>query len=359
VSYRIEWLEEPAAFAELEPGWDEMAGPGSRPFDLHCWFSAWFEAFGEPGTMRVCVAWDGERLAAALPLFQRTRRALMGMANVHSPAFGPVGHDPEAVRAVVAAALARCPGRLELPGVPVAEPWVATLAEEAGRAGRGHVAAPGHVSPIVITEGAYEDWRASSKPRWGAPLERFRRKMARDHEAELSIVAPPADLEGELARGFAVEASGWKGQSGTAILSDERTTAFYRRLAAGFAARDGLRLSWIGLDGDWAAFDLCLLHGGRLYLLKTGYDERFRRLAPGLVMRLSVVERCFELGLRAHELLGDESEWKRKFATGERVHSTFHAFETGVRGRASRAYRLRARPQLKRAYERALDRSRR
>ena len=73
------------------------------------------------------------------------------------------------------------------------------------------------------------------------------------------------------------------------------------------------------LDGHWAAFDLCLLYGDRLYLLKTGYDERFRRLAPGLVMRLSIVERCFELGIDAHELLGDEAEWKRKFATGERA----------------------------------------
>ena len=134
--------------------------------------------------------------------------------------------------------------------------------------------------------------------------------MARDHEAELSIVEPPADLEPSSPAGSRSRPSGWKGESGTAIVSDERTLTFYREIARSFAERDQLRLSRIVLDGEWAAFDLCLLYGDRLYLLKTGYDERFRRLAPGLVMRLSTVERCFELGLRGPRAAG------RRFRSG-------------------------------------------
>ena len=192
------------------------------------------------------------------------------------------------------------------------------------------IADPARVARSSTRRGTYEDWRAGSRPRWGAPLERFRRKMAaRPRGRALDRRAAPDDLDAELARGFAVEASGWKGESGTAILSDERTMIFYREVAKRFAERGELRLSRIVLDGHWAAFDLCLLYRDRLYLLKTGYDERFRRLAPGLVMRLSIVERCFELGIDAHELLGDEAEWKRKFATGERAHVGFHAYERG------------------------------
>jgi hypothetical protein len=69
-------------------------------------------------------------------------------------------------------------------------------------------------------------------------------------------------------------------------------------------------------------------------------------------MRLSIVERCFELGLEAHELLGDDSEWKRKFATGERVHVDMLAYPHGPRGNVRRTYRARLRPVLKRAYRR-------
>jgi hypothetical protein len=358
VSPRIEWLDEPERFAGLAADWDRMLPGDARPFDLHPWYSAWYRAFGEPGSMRVCLAWEDDRLRAAFPLVDRHRRSLAGMANVHTPVFRPVGSSPEAVRAVVDAALARSSGNLELPAIPAGDPSLALLREATAAAGRRQVIGTQHVSPIVDTTGTYEDWRTLSRPRWGAPLERFRRKMARDHVAELSIVAEPDDLDAELARGFAVEASGWKGESGTAILSDERTMTFYREIAHAFAARGELALSRIVLDGHWAAFDLCLLHGDRLYLLKTGYDERFRKLAPGLVMRLSIVERCFELGIEAHELLGDEAEWKRKFATGERGHVDFHAYERGFIGSMSYTYRATARPLLKRAYDGTLARVR-
>ena len=71
----------------------------------------------------------------------------------------------------------------------------------------------------------------ASKPRWGAPLERFRRKMAARPRGRALDRRAPGGPGAELARGFAVEASGWKGESGTAILSDERTAVFYREIA--------------------------------------------------------------------------------------------------------------------------------
>jgi CelD/BcsL family acetyltransferase involved in cellulose biosynthesis len=350
VSLRIEWLEEPDRFADLAARWDEMLPADARPFDCHAWYAAWYRAFGDGAPMRVCLAWEGERLRAAFPLIEHGH-ALCAMANVHTPVFRPVGSDHEAVRAVVDAALASGNGTIELPALSAGDPALTFLDEAATASGRRYVLTRQHVSPIVDMVGSYEEWRALSRPRWGAPLERFRRKMAREHRAELSIVEPPDDLDAELARGFAVEASGWKGEGGTAILCEPQTLTFYGELARSFAERDGLRLSRIVLDGEWAAFDLCLLHRRRLYLLKTGYDERFRRLAPGLVMRLSIVERCFELGIHAHELLGDDAEWKRKFSTGERAHLSFHAYERGLRGSVSYTYRAAARPLLKRAYD--------
>jgi hypothetical protein len=358
VSLRIEWLGEPERFERLAADWDRMLPGDARPFDLHPWYAAWYRAFGDSGSMRVCLAWDGDRLEAAFPLVERSRRSLAAMANVHTPVYRPVGRSPESVRAVVDAALEHGSGNLQVDALPADDPSVEALRAGTLADGRRHLIGRQQVSPIVSTTGSYESWRAATKPRWGAPLERFRRKMVREHDTQLSIAAPPADLEIELARGFAVEASGWKGESGTAILSSERTITFYRELAYTFAARGELRLSRIVLDGHWAAFDLCLFHDNRLYLLKTGYDERFRKLAPGLVMRLSIIERCFELGVEAHELLGDEAEWKRKFATGERAHVGFHAYERGLRGSVSYTYRTAARPLLKRAYEGTLSRVR-
>ena len=344
-----EWLTEPAQLTALGDEWDALLPADARPFDEHCWYVAWWEAFGGSGELRVCTARRDGRLVGVLPLY-REGKELRAMANGHSPVFRPLAADAEAEAALLAAAGAVGPSRLELPSLPAEDPYLGLI----GKGGNGirWSVEDAYASPIVDTSGDFDAWRAESKKRWGAPLERFRRKMGRDHEAELSIVEPPTDLDRELSDGFAVEASGWKGEAGTAIVSNPETEAFYRAIAESFAARDELRLSRIVLDGEVAAFDFTLLYRGRLYLLKTGFDERFRKLAPGLVMRLSIIERCFEDGLQAHELLGEESEWKAKFATGKRSHVKAIGYPASVSGALRRSYRTTVRPKLKKAYRR-------
>ena len=72
------------------------------------------------------------------------------------------------------------------------------------------------------------------------------------------MVEAPTDLEADLTDGFRVEGSGWKGRSGTAIVSAPETETFYRGVARAFQRRNELRLSRIVLDGTTVAFDLCL-----------------------------------------------------------------------------------------------------
>jgi CelD/BcsL family acetyltransferase involved in cellulose biosynthesis len=355
VPYRVESVRDPERFAELAGEWDSLAGDAARPFDAHAWYAAWWHAFGGAARLEVGTAWSGERLTAAFPLLRHGRR-LAAMANVHTPVYRPIAADPEALRAVVLHMLESRPSALELPALPADADETVELRREAEGAGLLTTSERQHVSPIVDTSGSFEDWRKGSKPRWRAPLERFRRKMVREHAASFSIVEPPSNLDAELRAGFEVEASGWKGKAGTAIVASPETETFYWEVAERFHERGELRLSRIVLDGKVAAFDMCLLSGNRLYLLKTGFDESFRKLAPGLVMRLSTIERCFELGLAAHELLGDDTEWKRKFATGERAHQRLDAYPYRPAGLVRYAYRSRLRPVLREVYARTAGR---
>ena len=50
----------------------------------------------------------------------------------------------------------------------------------------------------------------------------------------------------------------------------------------------------------------------------------------GLVLELATIERCFELGIEAHELLGADDEYKLRFSTSQRRHRYFRAFPRGL-----------------------------
>lgn len=344
-----EWIGEPERLAELSAPWDRLATGTFAPFLRNDWFLSWWDAFGAGRRLSTCVVWRGDELVGAFPLCVSPEGRLAALSNYHSPAFHPLSADPAAQEALLEAAMNRSP-ELVVEGVPVGShlDWLTS-----GVRGRRRLSMvePWHTSPIVDTTQPFEGYRAERKSHW-REIERRRRKLRREYRVEEKLIEAPVDLEGELTRGFEVEASGWKGRAGTAIESSPGTVRFYRAIAADLMRRGELRLSTLSADGRMIAFDFGVMHESRYFLLKTGYEESARRYAPGLALRLSVIERCFELGLDSHEFLGHEMEWKRLFATHSREHRVFRAYAWRPPTLVRFAYRRGARPVLARAYRR-------
>ena len=353
----VDWVTDAQGFGALADEWDALLPGDARPFDLHCWYASWWEAFGGSSKLAVCTVRRRGKLVGVLPM-QFEGRRLKGLVNSHSGVFRPLATDREAMETLVAAALARPASEVELLLLPSKDSSLAMLEEGARNAGKLLLPERGSVSPIVESAGDLDAWRKGTKSSWKARLARYRRKMQRDHDATFEIVAAPDDLEAWLEEGFRIEASGWKEQAGTAIVSAPETAAFYRDVARRFHERDELRLSRIVLDGSAVAFSFCILGGDKLYSLKTGYDERLRKLVPGLVMQLSIIERCFELGLVAYELLGEMSDWKEKLATGSQSHTNLRIYPRRPSGALRYAYRANLRPLLRTAYRRLRPRRR-
>lgn len=345
------WIEDPTEFAKLEDEWESLLPSDARPFDLHCWHSVWWGAFGGSDHLAVATVRREGRLVGAFPL-RRQGRLTLGFVNGHSATCRPLAVDPEAMEALVDLVVFGAAAGLELRGLPIGDPGLEALERRLGSTRMQTLTEHAFASPYIDTRGDWEEWRAANKKRWKAPLEQKRRKMERDYSAEFRPVGILRDFEGEFAEGLRLEASGWKGKEGTAIDSSSETVDFYRGLSRAFEERGELRYSWIWLDGVAVAFDLCILYGNRLYTLKSAYDEEYGRLAPGLVRQVSEIERCFELGIDALELLGDEVGWKTRFASGNRPHVNLQAFSGSPAGYARHAYRSRVRPAFKTVYRR-------
>jgi CelD/BcsL family acetyltransferase involved in cellulose biosynthesis len=346
--HRVEWIGEVERFAELEEQWDWLAVRERAPFARHAWFWAWWDAFGAGRELSICAVWRGRRLVAVLPLW-RQGGALRAMANVHTPVFQAPACDHHARRAAFTAALEAAPGALEIEALAASDSALATLARDSRGAGLLSLVESTHTSPIIDLHADFAAYRELHPSRC-RKLSKLGRKLLRDYEAEVALIEAPEDLDTELDRAFDVEAAGWKGAAGTAMASTEETTRFYRSVANAYQRFGELRLSTITLDGELAAFDICLLSSNRLWTLKGSYNERYGRLSPGNVLLLWEIERSFELGLRAVELLGDAEQYKLGFATSEREHRRFRAYARRPASVARFAYRRWARPMLKEGY---------
>ncbi|MGY3616049.1 GNAT family N-acetyltransferase [Bradyrhizobium sp. USDA 10063] len=80
---------------------------------------------------------------------------------------------------------------------------------------------------------------------------------------------------------LAMEKASWKGERGTALLSDVRDAAFTRQLVRSLADRQACSVALLQVNGEVAAAQVLMYCGSTAYTWKTAYNARFARYSPG------------------------------------------------------------------------------
>lgn len=121
-----------------------------------------------------------------------------------------------------------------------------------------------------------------------------KRKKLRKAEDRLKAKAPIAystlaedgDLDSWLADFLRLEASGWKGQTGTALACRDTDRQFFLDVARGAFQRKRLMMLGLSADGKPIA-QLCnFLAGEGSFAFKVAFDEAFASFSPGALLEL-------------------------------------------------------------------------
>ncbi|MCC6832415.1 MAG: GNAT family N-acetyltransferase [Thermoleophilia bacterium] len=345
--------------AALEAEWDALAHRvDAPPFLRPAYVRVRHAAFEEgAGFAVVTVRRDGI-LHGALPVADGTA-GFGPPSNYETPLEGIVADDPAAMREVAATLMTLPAPRVVFTYLRAGGPSRAVIDAAVSAAGRRAYSRTTIRVPVVDTAGAWDDYWASRSRNLRHNVERCARRAREAGELVFEVHDAFEDgrLDALLQDGFAVEASGWKGAEGTAILADPRTRTYYTELAAWAAGEGWLRLAFVRLDGVAIAFCFGIEAHGVHYALKVGYEDRMKKLSPGMLLMRGLIQRSFETGLRSFDFAGHDAAWKSAWATGIDEYEGTLAFAPSVAGRASHArYRCRRwvadgplRPALERA----------
>ncbi len=359
---------------ELGPRWDDLVrrSPEPMPFLQAGWLLAWWSAFGN-GKPRVVGVYEGgartrgqSKSFVGGALFSEGFRPFRGIpvrtlalaANVHSNRADLLvdrGHAVAAARAIARWAHARRPRwtLLRLDEVAADSEPIGAFRDELVRLGHPAGEKPGSRPPFVPLEGGIDGVMSRLKSKWKSNLRNREKRLgaiaALVHEC-VDTLTP--DLDSRLEECFAVEARAWKGDAGSAILSDTATHRFYREVAFTAAEAGTFRLHTLRAGGRLAAFQLDLEHDGVEYVLKIGYEPELAPYSPGALLLRRVIERASGLGLRIVDLLGDDMPWKRDWTSQARFHVKRLVFSRGAVGRALHALEFSAVPYAKHLKER-------
>ena len=292
-TYRAEWCGL-AALESIADEWRELAARALEPnvFYEPAFALAAAPAFGaDAGAVLVRSATG--RLAGLFPArIERWRGGLSAMLVGWTHPFAPLGTplvDRDEPEAVIAAWLDHLghdpamPAQLLLPLVPehgaFADALDAVLAED----NRSSAAFGRHERALLVPGAQREGYldRAMSAAK-RKELRRQRRRLEDIAPISFKTAIGAPDIEPALKDFLVLEASGWKGLAGSAVVNDPAIKNFVEG-AVGALATDGqARIDRLFFNGTAIAATITLTSGDTTWCWKIAYNEGLARSSPGV-----------------------------------------------------------------------------
>lgn len=286
---------------DIGPQWDELVRRASSNVFMN---PAALKAVHDAGFARIVVllAWEqgseprrlvgvwGLQLRKAAPLLPAVLEALPHYyAFLSSPVVDPAFADE-----VIPAFFAAIERSAELPNVVSLRQFDA---EYPSHAAMLKVFSLRGIEPLMLSE--------TSRPfvtrEFGVKKSgSTRKKLRQDWNRLCSLGAvdvlnsrEPADVEQAFETFLALEKASWKGEQGTALLSDSNDAAFVRRLLHDLAVRRDASVALLRIDGAVIAAQVLMYCGSTAYTWKTAYDARFGKYSPGTLLVDRITEELF------------------------------------------------------------------
>jgi hypothetical protein len=183
------------------------------------------------------------------------------------------------------------PARLLLPLIPERGAFAQALDAVLAREGR-RSAAFGRHERALLAPGA------ERKGYLERAISNVKRKKLRRQRRQLEDVAPltfattsdVASLEAALQDFLVLEASGWKGLAGTAIVNDPAIKHFVQSAVRGLAADGQVRIDRLLFNGTAVAAAMTLASGDTAWCWKIAYNEALARSSPGVQLTCDLTD---------------------------------------------------------------------
>lgn len=320
----------------LAPHWDALGTYLDAPLGKWGWVLSSAETLPEDARLFVPVVLQGGSPVAVAPLAGSLGECA-ALRQIGAAAGEPGDFcykDAASLRFLVEAlAVNRVP--LFLRKVPAGSPLVTAL--QAAYRHRAFVVLRRRSDcPFIDVEATEELTVGKLSASLRSDLRRASRRAERIGVVSVDTHAPAA--EGDLLPvwedALRVEAAGWKGRSGSALVTNPRVGAFYRAYATRACEQGILRVILLKVDSQTVASMIALEAGERLWVLKIGYDERFAKCSPGMLVMEAGLRYAARRGLRSFEFLGAEADWTHRWTDCGRPTCQVYVYPYSLQGAA-------------------------
>jgi len=139
------------------------------------------------------------------------------------------------------------------------------------------------------------------------------------------------EMKETLKTAFNVEASGWKGNNNSSISNNSNIENFLTNLFESYSGQ----ISTIGLlyvDDKVISCNLALNFEHKLWIIKIGYLEEYKKCSPGILLTHEMIRYCGNNNIKSVEFLGSSEKWINLWRPNERNYMTFLYYPVSYSG---------------------------
>jgi CelD/BcsL family acetyltransferase involved in cellulose biosynthesis len=155
-------------------------------------------------------------------------------------------------------------------------------------------------------------------------LRRQRHRLAESGAVRFDVARTREQVAAALEVFLRLEASGWKGKRGTALIQDDGDAAFVRRAAPALAETGQCEVVRLYAGDTPVAAGIVLRHQDRAFFFKLGIDERFAKFSPGVQLTLDLTRHlCADPAIVTADSTASADHpminpiWRGRFAIGD------------------------------------------
>jgi CelD/BcsL family acetyltransferase involved in cellulose biosynthesis len=155
-------------------------------------------------------------------------------------------------------------------------------------------------------------------------LRRHRHRLEEHGQVSFAVGRTAQEVAAATEIFLKLEASGWKGQRGTALIQSPGDAAFIRRATVALGDQDQCEIVTLRAGETPVAAGIVLRHDSRAFFFKLGVDERFAKFSPGVQLTLELTRHlCADPRVTSADSTARPDHpminpiWRGRFAVGD------------------------------------------
>ncbi|MFT6733321.1 MAG: hypothetical protein ACJAS9_001506 [Polaribacter sp.] len=127
-------------------------------------------------------------------------------------------------------------------------------------------------------------------------IARFERKIEKEQQGTLQLVSYTSkdDIDTGLSEFFKIEASGWKGKTGSAVQNDSQLETFYRNSWETLSVAGFAKVFVLTTDDKAIASAIAFQSKDEIILHKIAFDEELAQYGPGSILVKKIMEKVID-----------------------------------------------------------------